>query len=80
MCGKLTEFRGLGIGYGECCSIQCATKNPKRQEKIRETNLKKYGVPNPFLLPEVVEKAQKNSHTKEAIEKQWETKKNTGME
>lgn len=75
VCGKPTEFRGLGIGYSECCSIQCATKNPKRQEKIRETNLKKYGVPNPFLLPEVVEKAQKNSHTKEAIEKQWETKK-----
>jgi len=30
----------------ECCSTSCAARNPKRKEKIKKTNIEKYGADN----------------------------------
>lgn len=75
VCGKLTEFTGITTGYRNCCSIQCVGKSKLRLEKTKTTNLEKYGVENTFSIPKVKEKAQKNSHTKDASIKQWETRR-----
>ena len=74
VCGKETKFNKFSKGYFECCSIQCSSKNPKRQEKIKSTLLKNKGVTNAFQIPEVKEKAQKNSHTPEAIQQMLDNK------
>ena len=60
MCTNYTTFRNFKDGYRSCCSIQCSTKDPKRNLKIslntsietkklaklktKATNLKRYGV------------------------------------
>lgn len=75
VCGKPTTFRGFSVGYDRCCSKQCAAKNPERQDKIRSTNLERYGVTNAYQKPEVVAKSRANSHTPEAMAKQFATKK-----
>lgn len=81
VCGKETAFRSTNQGYLTYCSIKCAdseksifvTNNPQKNPKIKaKTNLtciNKYGVINPFQIPEVKKKCIKNNHTKEALNK-----------
>lgn len=48
VCGKqLKQKNCTKNGYTvKTCSCSCAQKNPETREKIRKTNLEKYGVPN----------------------------------
>lgn len=59
-CNKPTHFLNVEEGYKECCCLE-------------HTNLYRYGVKSNLNFAEVKEKAQKNSHTPEAIEKQAQT-------
>ncbi|MEM4260988.1 MAG: hypothetical protein QXG00_07140 [Candidatus Woesearchaeota archaeon] len=43
MCGNPVRFKSLKEGFNETCSKKCAALNPKRNEKIKNTSLKKYG-------------------------------------
>ena len=51
VCGKPTVWNRTN--YRETCSIQCACKNPERNEKIKRTNLERYGVENIYQKPDV---------------------------
>ena len=62
VCGKPTSW--CRTYYKTTCSIQCASRNPARQEKIKQTNLKKYGVENVYQLDRV------KQHSIEAIKQQ----------
>ena len=43
-CGKPTKFKGnLKKGFSDFCSIQCLNKSSIHKDKIKETNIKKYG-------------------------------------
>lgn len=59
-CNNPTTFINVEIGYKDCCCLE-------------HTNLFRYGVKSNLNLTETKAKAQKNSHTKEAIEKQAKT-------
>lgn len=59
-CNNETIFINLEVGYKECCCLE-------------HTNLYRYGVKSNLNFEETKAKAQKNSHTKEAIEKQART-------
>lgn len=59
-CNNHTKFINLDVGYSDCCCLE-------------HTNLFRYGVKSNLNLPDTKKKAQKNSHTKEAIQKQAET-------
>ena len=59
-CNNSTIFINIEVGYKECCCLE-------------HTNLFRYGVKSNLNFSETKEKAQKNSHTKEAIEKQAKT-------
>lgn len=77
-CGKNLEFgRSLKEGYGKYCSLLCTNKNKdhinksrdkwlskkkETQEKIKETNLKKYGVENTFQNIELVKNGFLKKH------------------
>lgn len=45
-CGKPTAFVNLHIGYKNHCSNSCAQKDKSTREKIRKTNLERYGYTN----------------------------------
>lgn len=45
VCGKLTIFNSNN-GWQATCSRTCHMKSPDRMEKLKETNLKKYGATN----------------------------------
>ena len=60
ICGKETKFINIEDGYRIGCCLE-------------HTNLAKFGVKSNLNLQEVKEKAQKNSHTPSAIEKQKQT-------
>lgn len=51
VCGKPTVWNRTN--YRETCSIQCACANPLRNEKIRKTNLERYGVENIYQKSDV---------------------------
>ena len=59
-CNNATKFLDIEHGYADCCCME-------------HTNLYRYGVKCNLNFKEVKEKAQKNSHTKEAMEKHKET-------
>ena len=44
ICGDKVSFRGFNFGYSKYCSSTCVSKDPERIRKIKQTNLKKYGV------------------------------------
>ena len=44
VCGQPTNWNRTH--YNETCSNKCACKNPLRNEKIKRTNLERYGVEN----------------------------------
>ena len=46
ICSKSTKFLDLKRGYAHYCSQKCACMDPKRQEKISNTMISRYGVTN----------------------------------
>ena len=75
VCKKQTNFINLHDGYRQFCCKKCAYTSDIRINKIKETNLKKYGVENIYQLESIKQKAQQNSHTNDAISKMLNTKK-----
>lgn len=62
VCNKPTTWNR--INYHKTCSIQCAGRNPNRQDKIRKTNLERYGVVNVYQIDKI------KQHAIEAIKQQ----------
>lgn len=81
ICGTIAKF--YSKQYWKWCSNKCMGVDPEVLEKKRNTNLKKWGVPNPQALAEVKEKQQSTllskygvtnfSKSKEFIEKSKKT-------
>ncbi len=47
-CGNKLKFKkSLRDGYGEYCSIKCTNKSNKHKDKVKQTNIKKYGGVSP---------------------------------
>lgn len=56
VCGKETSFKDLLSGYSTYCSTKCSYKDPTRSDKIKHTNLRKYGVENPSQSQQIKDK------------------------
>lgn len=57
VCGKPTKFRNFNIGYLEFCSIKCMSIGTR--ERVKKSNLEKYGFEYTFQIPEVKERIRK---------------------
>ena len=79
VCGRPTMFRSIVEGYCECCSPECAVKNPNRLVKTHNTCLERYGVTNPSKLDDVKKKKKDTftSHYGDTSPIQLESTKNT---
>ena len=61
ICGKETKFINIVTGYAEYCSISCAQSSEQIQQKIKATNLIKYGSENIFQSNYFKETAKQTS-------------------
>ena len=67
-CGKPTKFDKMSKGYRRFCCYSCATKNNETQEKMKATNIQKYGVLNAFMADEVKEKMKQTCLERYGVE------------
>lgn len=56
ICGAPVKFLSLGRGYQQTCSNECRKKDKSVYDRVRETNIKHYGVPNPMALESIKDK------------------------
>lgn len=60
VCGKLTIFNSNN-GWQATCSRICHTKSPERMDKLKKTNLEKYGSSNYLASEEGKQKAKSSN-------------------
>jgi very-short-patch-repair endonuclease len=60
-CGNDLLFRGLNKGFGEYCSKKCSNGSDKVKNKKIDSNIKKYGVENPYQSSEIIEKIKETN-------------------
>lgn len=58
VCGSPTTFEGYNKGYRKYCSYICMNNDKEKQEKTKQTCLKKYGTENPRQNEIVKEKSK----------------------
>ena len=83
MCDKRCKFKCVTTGYSEHCCAKCAHTDERVKEKVRLTNIKKFGVENPFQSENIKQKIKETCivkygcdhpmHCKEIIDKLQET-------
>ncbi len=56
VCGKKCKFVSVKTGWSTYCGTTCANKDPYRIQKIKKTNLEKYGSTAPLGNSEILEK------------------------
>ena len=72
-CGKETKFHNLVKGFSKYCSISCVNKSEEHINKIKETNLEKYGVENVFQSEMIKDKIKKVMVDKYGVEHNSQT-------
>ena len=68
VCGAPLKFKTLFVGYPKTCSMKCSRKTEEYQEKIKQTNLKRYGVENAFESKLIQEKIKRTNLKKYGVE------------
>jgi len=62
-CGNFAKFNNIESGFSKYCSIKCCNSDPVRIEKIKMTNLEKYGSTSPAANPAIQSKIRNtNNH------------------
>lgn len=73
ICGKETAFYGI-YGYAKHCSAKCSMNDEKTTEKRISTNIKKYGVANPYQSESVKNKIKNTWLTNYGVDNPNKTK------
>lgn len=60
-------FYNAKKGYSKFCSLQCSRQHDECKQKRIQTNLEKYGYPNPKQNPDVIEKTKSNNLQKYGV-------------
>lgn len=68
VCGKPTGFLAMSTGYRKTCSTKCSRKTKSYREKIKRTNLERYGVENPFASEKIKEKIKRINLERHGVE------------
>lgn len=57
-CGKRCKYKNTNDGYQKFCSSKCSNTSNTTKEKIKKTNLERYGVEHPYQNKEILEKVK----------------------
>lgn len=68
MCGSPLKFYDFDKGYQKYCSKKCANSCPLKNEKFKQTCLKKYGVDNPQQCNKIKERTKQTCLKKYGVE------------
>jgi len=68
ICQKYPTFWSFNVGYLRTCSPSCAQYDPNTQEKIKSTNIKKYGKEYGLQSKRVIEKRNSTLLNKYGVE------------
>lgn len=74
ICGNPTSFRGLQFGYSKYCSSRCANLDPEVQEKLKKSNIEKYGVEHPLQSQKIKDKIKQTCIDKYGVDSYMKTK------
>jgi hypothetical protein len=66
-CGKTLKYKNFREGYGEYCNTACSNSNKKKQEKTKNTNIKRYGGIAPSCNEDIKNKIQQTSIKKYGV-------------
>lgn len=71
-CDKDLVFkRSIKEGYGIYCSLECTNKNKEHKEKVKKTNIKKYGGISPIHSDDIKYKIKKTNIEKYGVDNTW---------
>jgi len=73
VCGNETSLISFNKGFHNYCSKQCIQKDNDVKEKVRQTNLKKYGVDNPNKSKEFRKKTEQTNLEKYGTENPFQS-------
>ena len=68
VCGKPLKFMCMSVGYNKSCSRECTEKNQEYLNKIRKTNLERYGSENVFSSEKIKERIRQSNLKKYGTE------------
>lgn len=72
ICGKQTKFINATIGYSVCCSVKCGFYNSNNKRK--NTNIRQWGVENPFQAKEIKDKIKETNLSNIGVENPMQIK------
>ena len=68
VCGKETVFVNIRDGYREYCSRACLNQDPNKKERVKQTNIRKYGGVAPACSSEVQNKTKQTNLNRYGVE------------
>ena len=68
ICGKKCTFNNFIKGYNQHCCISCAILDENTQNKMKQTNIKKFGVENPSQSEEIKKKKKETCLINHGVE------------
>jgi hypothetical protein len=73
-CGLPFKFRSLKLGYGECPDTKCSHRKRRNTEKMKQTNLERYGVEYPQSTDEYKDQVEQTNLKKYGVRNQSQRK------
>lgn len=67
-CGKDVKYKNITIGYQDFCGVKCANSNKEKQNKIKQTNLTKYGSTTAMQNPKIAKKIKEKNLKKYGVD------------
>ena len=68
ICGKETGFLSMANGYRTTCSLKCSRKTTSCREKLKNTNIERYGAENPFQSDQIKSKIRATNIKRYGVE------------
>lgn len=61
VCDKNAKFISIKKGYSKYCSVGCSNRSISHKNKVKQTNLERYGVENPTQSREILNRIQQTN-------------------
>lgn len=73
-CGASVKYFGINGGFAQYCSNKCVNKSKEVKEKIKQTNIERYGTENPMQSQIIKEKIKQTNLEKYGVENTLQSK------
>jgi len=67
-CNKDVKYKNITLGFQEFCGVKCSNRNVSKLNKIKETNIKKYGYETAMQNPEIAKKIKEKNFKRYGVD------------